>query len=203
MKKFLMMVVVIVMTAASVNAQNKVEDLRHEIGVTYGLGVSVVGDGIGNGLSNGIFDSLLGRKWVNQKDFGTLSVEYFYHLNNPRTALGAIVCYSQTGEDVENGDGMIVGSRSRKYFSLMPSFKYYWVNKDYFGTYSKAALGVTYLNYNEEMTGGASSSDSNLYVAWQASFIGLEGGIPNFRAFVEIGAGEQGIVYLGGIRVKF
>ena len=57
MKKFLMMVAVIVMTAASVNAQNKVEDLRHEIGVTYGLGASLVGDGIGNGLSNGIFDS--------------------------------------------------------------------------------------------------------------------------------------------------
>lgn len=203
MKKFLMMVAVIVVTAASVNAQNKVEDLRHEIGVTYGLGASLVGDGIGNGLSNGIFDSLMGRRWVNQKDFGTLSVEYFYHLNDPRAALGAIVCYSQTGEDVEDIDMKIVGSRMRKYFTLMPSFKYYWVNKDYFGTYSKAALGVTYLNYNEEANGGASSSDSNLYFAWQASLIGIEAGIPNLRAFLEVGAGEQGVIYFGGIKVKF
>jgi hypothetical protein len=203
MKKFLVMAAVAFMAAMNVNAQSSVEDLKHEIGVTYGLGLSVFGDGIGYGISNGIFDKLLNRKWVNQEDFGTLCLEYFYHLSNPRWAVGGIVGYSQCSEDVENrDDGQIVGSRSRKYYTAMPSAKYYWVNKQYFGLYSKAALGVSVMTDKEEMN-NRSDSSSRLYMAWQVSALCLEGGLPNARLFVEFGAGEQGILWLGGIRAKF
>ena len=40
MKKIMMMVVAAMMVTVNANAQ--VEDLRHEIGVTYGTGLSVV-----------------------------------------------------------------------------------------------------------------------------------------------------------------
>ena len=91
MKKLMMMVVAAMMATVNVNAQ--VENLRQEIGVTYGTGVSVFGDGLGEGLgraiANGMFGmGKVGTETYDEKDFGTLSLEYFYHLNNPRLAVG-------------------------------------------------------------------------------------------------------------------
>ena len=88
MKRMILMVVVAMMTTMTVNAQN--EDLKNEIGVSYGLGVSLIGDGLGNGLGNAI-GGLAGYKYDNDKQFGSLSVEYFRHLNEvPKLAFGAI-----------------------------------------------------------------------------------------------------------------
>ena len=87
MKKILVMVVVAISATLSVNAQ--VEDLRHEISVAYGTGSSIFGDGIGNAF-DALFNSISGVKTTNEKQFGTLSVEYFYHLNDPNVAIGLI-----------------------------------------------------------------------------------------------------------------
>ena len=64
MKKFLIVVVVAISTTISVDAQ--VEDLRHEISVTYGTGVSIFGDGIGNAF-DALFNSISGIKATNEK----------------------------------------------------------------------------------------------------------------------------------------
>ena len=60
------MVVAALMATMTVQAQN--EDLKNEIGVSYGLGVSLIGDGLGNGLGTGIgniFGNMLGYKYGN------------------------------------------------------------------------------------------------------------------------------------------
>ena len=133
MKKIMMMVVAAMMVTVNANAQ--VEDLRHEIGVTYGTGLSVFGDGIGEGLglaiANGMFGGgKFGTETYDEKDFGTLSLEYFYHLNNPRVAIGGILGYATTSQKYRYHNSKVYeGDRSSSYYTVMPSFKYYWVIK--------------------------------------------------------------------------
>ena len=200
MKKILVFAVVAMMSVMGVKAQS--DEPRNEIGVSYGLGISLIGDGIGHGIGEGLFDAMVGRKWTNDKQFGSLALEYFRHLDNPRVAVGGIVTYSQFGEDVEY-QGSKEGERTRKYISVMPSVKYYYVNKKSFGMYSKLGVGGMLLNSKSEDTkSGKSDSDSKLYFAYQVSLLGLEAGSQNIRAFLEAGVGEQGIV-LAGLRCKF
>lgn len=186
---------------AMVCVQAQDENPRHEIGVSYGLGVSLIGDGIGNAVGAGIFDALTGYEWTNKKNFGTLGVEYFYHLADaPRTAIGGILTYARYGEDVEKG-GVKEGERTRSYMTLMPSVKYYYVNGKNFGLYSKVAAGVMMMRAKSE-SNGKSDTNSDFRFMCQASLLGLEAGSQNYRCFFELGAGEQGII-LAGLKYKF
>lgn len=201
MKKIILMVAVAMMTVMNVNAQ--VEDLKNEVSVSYGVGISLIGDGLGNGVGRGIIDRGLGYEYANNKQFGTLAVEYFRHLNNPRLAVGAVMTYAQYGEDVVKKDGgQKEGERTRNYFAVMPAIKYYWVNKEHFGLYSKAALGLMMMFESEKQNGQSSADNTNPYFMCQVSPIGLEAGGKNFRGFVEAGVGEQGFL-LAGLRFKF
>lgn len=91
--------------------------------------------------------------------------------------------------------------RTRNYITLMPAIKYYWVNNNHFGLYSKAAVGGMLMLLKEEGS-DKSYNEGTLYFNFQISALGLEAGSQNFRGFVELGAGEQGIV-LAGLRCKF
>lgn len=202
MKKIMTMVVAAMMASLSVNAQSN--QPKHELGVSYGIGVSLLGDGIGNAIGNGIFDQLAGYKWEDNKQFGTLGVEYFYHLNNPNLAVGAIATFAKYSEDVANKkSGEKVGDRSRTYIAFMPSVKYYWMNKKNFGVYTKAAVGGMMMkDERNDLETNKMSSDNKLYFMYQASLLGLEAGSQNLRAFAEAGVGEQGIILIG-VRAKF
>ena len=202
MKKIFLIIAAAVMTVMSVNAQS--DQPKNEISVSYGVGVSLLGDGIGNTIGNGIFDQLSGYKWKDNKEFGSLSVEYFRHLNNPKVAIGAIGSFSQFGETLVKKDGDDkLGDRTRSYISLMPAIKYYWVNNKHFGVYSKAAVGaMMMIDKTNNTIDKKSDTDKSMYFMYQASLIGLEAGTKNIRAFVEAGAGEQGIA-LAGARLRF
>ena len=196
--------IIFVMTLMSVvSAVAQTDEPRNEIGISYGVGVSLIGDGIGNSIGAGIFDSMLGRKWTNDKQFGTLAIEYFRHLDNPKVAFGAILTYAQYSNDLESNDQK-VGERTRKYITVMPAFKYMYVNKPSFGLYSKLGLGLMFMNLKEKDTqsGSKSESKSKLYLGYQVSLLGLEAGSQHVRAFVEAGFGEQGIV-LAGLKYRF
>ena len=54
MIKKLSIVFAALLAVMSIHAQD--EKPRHEIGVSYGLGVSLIGDGIGNAIGTGIFE---------------------------------------------------------------------------------------------------------------------------------------------------
>ena len=201
MKKLMMMVAVALMTAVSANAQN--EQPKNEIGISYGLGVSAIGDGIGNALGNGLFDGMVGRNWTNEKNFGTLGIEYFRRLDNtPKLAVGGILTYARKGEDVEY-KGTKEGERTRTWMSLMPAMKYYWTQSNNLAFYTKLGAGVMMLHSkNEDLVDHMTDTDSKFYFMWQASLLGAEVGSKNLRGFVELGVGEQGIA-LAGLRVKF
>lgn len=199
MTKKLSLLLIALMAVVCVQAQD--EKPRHEIGVSYGVGISLIGDGIGNAVGAGLFEALTGYEWTNKKEFGTLGLEYFYHLPNAsKVAVGGIITYARYGEDVEK-DGLKKGERTRTYMSLMPSVKYYYVDGKNFGLYSKAAAGIMMLRAKSE-EGSKSDTDTDCRFMWQASLLGLEAGSQNFRFFLEAGVGEQGIV-LAGLKLKF
>lgn len=200
MKKIALLLVITMMSV--VNSMAQTDEPQNEIGISYGLGVSLIGDGIGHGIGAGIFDSMVGRKWTNDKQFGTLGIEYFRHLDNPKVAIGGILTYAQYSNDVEANDKK-VGERTRKYITAMPAVKYMYINKKSFGLYSKLGAGIMFMNLNEkDNQTGKSDSSSKLYLGYQISVLGLEAGSQNVRAFVEAGVGEQGII-LAGLKCRF
>lgn len=203
MKKFIFTTVMALMASISINAQSNSE-LKDEIGISYGLGVSCIGDGIGNVLGNGIIEHASGYEWKDSKQIGTIGLEYFHHLSNPKLAVGGIVTFAHCGEDiVKKGDNSnVVGERTRNYFSVMPAVKYSWINKENFALYSKVGAGLMILSENEkDHELKKDENDQRYYFMWQASLIGVEFG-GKLRGFVEAGVGEQGII-LAGIKYKF
>lgn len=201
MKKIFLVVIATLMAVTSVNAQS--DGPRHEVGVSYGVGASAIIDGLSNAFSNGLFDGIQGLKWKDSKEFGTLGIEYFYHLDNPRMALGGVVTFASYQEDVyEKDETTKVGDRKRCYYTLMPAIKYYWVNNKQFGVYTKAAAGIMFMTSKDTTLKSESSNDSQVEFMFQASLLGLEAGSKNVRAFAEFGVGEQGII-LAGIRARF
>ena len=201
MKIKILMVAVAFMTAWNVNAQN--ENLHHELSLSYGLGsIAQLGDGIGEGIALIFSDKEYDDGFI----LGPITAEYFYHFNNPRLAIGGSVSYSKWDSDVLiRNSHEKVGETKRNFFSIMPSFKCYWVNKNHFGLYSKVAAGVGFLTNKskniEENKVVKENEESGTYFMFQASFIGAEFG-SKFRGFVELGVGDQGFA-LAGIRYKF
>ena len=195
MMKKLMMIATMLVAALSASAQN--EDLRNELSLSYGFGsASVIGDGIGEGFVRAIFSDT-----ENENDFifGPISVEYFRHFNNPRLAIGGILSYSKWDTDIlKRSNKEKVGECKRSFFAIMPSFKYYWVNKNSFGLYCKGAAGVGFLSTDEK--GESNRSDSGTYFMFQITPVGLEFGSA-FRGFAEFGFGDQGFL-CAGLRYK-
>lgn len=192
-----MMVAVALMTAMGMQAQSDGFS-RHEVAVSYGAcsnsqwinileEVTVVGFTFGT------------TKYENEKYFGTLSAEYFYH-PNALLGVGGILTYGQNKQDVYHETGGTTtseGELSQSYFTLMPAVKLDWLRTKNFGMYSKFAVGAT---LRKEKWGD--KDDSAMHFNWQASLLGIEAGSQNIRAFVELGCGEQGVA-LAGLRYKF
>ena len=200
MKKLLLMVVAAMMATVSTNAQN--QDLRHELSLSCGIGsITQLGDGLGEGLAMALFSD---TEYDDGFHVGPISLEYFYHLNNPRLALGGYVSFSKWDSDIvkRNDNSIKVGERERNYWSVMPAIKWYWVNTNSFGLYSKGAAGLVFLSSKEKSINNNSSKDDNsTHFMYQLSLLGAEAG-GQFRGFAEVGFGEQGFL-LAGIRYKF
>lgn len=191
MKKFFVMVAAAIMTAMSLNAQNGYDETKHEVAISYGVwSNSQIIDEFEN-----VGGALVGARFEDEKYFGSISAEYFYHLKN-WLGVGGILAYGQRQEDVYllgKKDGDIKNS----YFTLMPAVKFDWLRKKNFGMYSKLAFGATLRT--EKYDG---DTDTEMHINWQASLVGIEAGSPTLRGFLELGTGEQGIA-LVGVRYKF
>ena len=198
MKKIILMVAVAMMTAMNVNAQN--ENLHHELSLSYGFGsIAQFGDGIGEGLGLAFTNT----EYDDGSIVGPITLEYFYHFNNPRLAIGGSFTYSKWDSDVLVRNSQTkVGERNRNFFSVMPAFKSYWVNKNHFGLYSKVAAGIGFLQCTDnDFETHVKKDDNGCYFMFQLSFIGVEFG-SKFRGFAEAGIGDQGFIQ-AGIRYKF
>lgn len=178
------------------------DELRHEIGISYGV------------LSNSrwidsmtdIAPALVGQKSERNKAFGSLGIEYFYHIN-PLVGVGGIFAFSTANEDIYIAN-KLNHHRTNSYFSLMPAVKFNWLRKEHWGLYSKVGAGALLgrsadKDYDDN---GNKTGKSDISTAWnfnwQVSLIGIEAGSDHVRAFAELGTGEQGVA-LAGVRCKF
>lgn len=194
--------ILICLTLLCMGAQAQNEDLRHEISVSYGFGsTSQLGEGLGEGIGL-IFSE---TEYDDGSILGPISLEYYYHFNNPRLAVGGFLAYSKWDSNILNKKTQEkVGERKRSFWSVMPAVKWYWVNKNIFGLYSKGAVGVAYLSSSSKTTEKAQDmfeDDNSIHFMYQLSLIGVEFG-GKFRGFAEAGVGEQGFLQ-AGIRYKF
>ena len=132
------MAAVAIMTAMSVNAQNGYDDTKHEVAISYGID--------SNSQIIDVFEKIggimVGAKFDNEKFFGPISAEYFYHVKN-WLGVGGIFAYGQNKQDVMLGKDKI-GESKNSYYTLMPAVKFDWLRKKNFGMYSKLAVGATY-----------------------------------------------------------
>ena len=192
------MVAVAMMTAMSAQAQNYDYETKHEVAVSYGIDSnSQLIDAF-----EAIGGALVGAKLENEKFFGPISAEYFYHFE-PWLGVGGILAYGVNKQDVMSGKDKI-GESKNSYYTLMPAVKFDWLRKKNFGMYSKLAVGATLRSekYDSSNNSNRDYDDSEVHVNWQASLLGIEAGSPTIRGFAELGFGEQGII-LAGVRYKF
>ncbi len=198
MKKYFF-ALLLTFSVIGVHAQNS--ELKNEIGITYGTGISTIGDAIGSSLSYAVLDAANNCEWSDGTAVGTFAVEYFRHMEDPKLAVGGMLTFARFSEDVINKDTKAnVGERNRTYISLMPAVKYSWVNKNHFAFYSKIAGGVMLMSDHNDIDGWT-NTETEFRFMMQISPIGFEFG-GKFRVFLEAGWGEQGIV-LAGAKYKF
>ena len=196
MKKILAMAAVAMMTATGAQAQGYDYETKHEVAVSIGAW--------SNSEILDVFEEvggiMFGARLDNEKFFGPVSAEYFYHAK-PWLGMGGIFVYGHFTQDALSGSDKI-GEDKNNYYTLMPAVKFDWLRKKYFGMYSKLAAGATLRQEKYDSNNGSNDyDDSAVHFNWHVSLIGIEAGSPAIRGFAELGIGEQGILQ-AGVRYK-
>ena len=183
-------------------AQNEVEETRHEIGISYGA----VPNSIWIDVLADVIPAMFGETHEKERYIGPIGVEYYYH-TSPLVGVGAVAVLATNNEDAYAKE-VLKSHYIRSYFTLMPSVKFNWLRKNKWGLYSKVAAGASLASFNNQdynETGkltGEKETSNDVYFNFQASLIGVEAGGQHVRGFAELGIGEQGII-LAGVRYKF
>ena len=185
------MVAVAMMAAVNVNAQ---DELKHEVGVFYGI------QSASNILS--IYSSIFSAAAGDQSSFwGPIGVEYYYHLT-PVVALGGVAEYAGCKAEDEKSKNTDL---RETFFTLMPSAKFNWLRKKYFGMYSSISAGIMFasISCDEDLkaTDPDAKDETLTTFMFQATALGIEFG-GALRGFAEVGLGEKGTL-CAGLRYKF
>lgn len=196
-KSVLLSAFVALMTVIGVQNAMAQDEFKHEVAISYGvLSNSQILDVYEEAITAPIHGSTTLK---DDKFFGPISAEYFYHLE-PWIGVGGILVYGQKKGDLySDADNKKVGEDKNTYLTVMPAAKFDWLRRANFGLYSKVAVGVT---LRHDVTDDIDYDESAVHMNWQLTAIGVEVGSKQIRAFAELGTGEQGVL-LGGIRYKF
>lgn len=196
-KSVLFSAFVALMTIVGVQTAMAQDEFKHEVAISYGA--------LSNSQIIDIFEEAITAPFQgnttlkDDKFFGPISAEYFYHLQ-PWIGIGGILVYGQKKGDLySDSDNKKIGEDKNTYLTVMPAAKFDWFRRANVGLYSKVGVGVT---LRHDVSEDIDYDESNMHVNWQLTAIGVEVGSKQIRAFAELGTGEQGI-FLGGIRCKF
>lgn len=196
-KSVLFSAFVALMTIVGVQTAMAQDEFKHEVAISYGA--------LSNSQIIDVFEEAITAPFQgnttlkDDKFFGPISAEYFYHLE-PWIGIGGILVYGQKKGDLySDSDNKKVGENKNTYLTVMPAAKFDWFRRANVGLYSKVGVGVT---LRHEVIEEINYDESKMHVNWQLTAIGVEVGSKQIRAFAELGMGEQGI-FLGGIRCKF
>ena len=196
-KSVLFSAFVALMTIVGVQTAMAQDEFKHEVAISYGA--------LSNSQIIDIFEEAITAPFQgnttlkDDKFFGPISAEYFYHLQ-PWIGIGGILVYGQKKGDLySDSDNKKIGEDKNTYLTVMPAAKFDWFRRANVGLYSKLGVGVT---LRHDVSEDIDYDESKMHVNWQLTAIGVEVGSKQIRAFAELGTGEQGI-FLGGIRCKF
>lgn len=224
MKKIVFLTIVSLMSWTAAEAQKtNYYDAKNELGISIGAGSnteifsgiaefseltisSVVTTAITGGMATGHY------KYGDESYIPTISLEYYRRISKV-VALGGFVAFNGLNRDMyvswaNNTNGKRTeekcGKARRRNFSILPTAKFDWFRKHYFGMYSKVGIGLSIMNetQKDDKDGGTDFSDTSVIPNYQLTLLGMEAGTARLRGFAELGTGEQGIL-LAGVRVKF
>ena len=203
------LITALLLACASMQAQNV--SSRHEIGVSYGYPTIAFGMFVD---SNRNCSYLEDGFYCNDKDFGPLSVEYYYRFTPLISAGGVFTLIDRRKDIVDNKTK--VGDYTERYYAAMPAIKFSWARGEFITLFSKLALGPCLHNKTDKIYlqaqrfGNTVSpvydvteehSSSHLGLLGQITLLGIEIG-SRLKVFGELGIGAQG-VYNVGLRYKF
>lgn len=207
------LITALLLACASMQAQNV--SSRHEIGVSYGYPTIAFAMFVDSDPSCPHAEQAF---YENDRNFGPLSLEYFYRISR-WISVGGVFTYINRQKDIVQ-EKIQIGDFTERYYALMPSIKFNWVRSKHFGLYSKLVAGpclhtktdkvdsstmiiscgpdysrTTFIDHCDEYT------DRKVGLIGQVTPLGIEAG-GRLRVFGELGVGIQG-VYNVGLRYKF
>ena len=207
------LITALLLTCTSMQAQNV--SSRHEIGVSYGYPTIAFAMFVDSDPSCPHAEQAF---YENDRNFGPLSLEYFYRISR-WISVGGVFTYINRQKDIVQGKVQI-GDFTERYYALMPSIKFNWVRSKHFGLYSKLVAGpclhtktdkvdsstmiiscgpdysrTTFIDHCDEYT------DRKVGLIGQVTPLGIEAG-GRLRVFGELGVGIQG-VFNAGLRYQF
>jgi hypothetical protein len=207
------LITALLLACASMQAQNV--SSRHEIGVSYGYPTIAFAMFVDSDPSCPHAEQAF---YENDRNFGPLSLEYFYRISR-WISVGGVFTYINRQKDIVQ-EKIQIGDFTERYYALMPSIKFNWVRSKHFGLYSKLVAGpclhtktdkvdsstmiiscgpdysrTTFIDHCDEYT------DRKVGLIGQVTPLGIEAG-GRLRVFGELGVGIQG-VFNAGLRYQF
>ena len=167
---------------------------RNEFSVTYGQ-FTVPQFAYVLGEVFGVMFTLGHASFEDPHMYGAAGVEYVHYVNNWLGFGGAAMCDYMTATALSvasDGTKTPNGKFQLGVVSVMPVMKFAWLNRAHVGLYSKLAAGVGYT-----FTGETEDIKDKFMFALQATPLGVDFGGEQFRGFVELGLGMQGIANVG------
>ena len=203
------LITALLLACASMQAQNV--SSRHEIGVSYGYPTIAIGMFVDSNRNCSYVEDGF---YCNDKDFGPLSVEYYYRFTPLISAGGVFTLIDRRKDIVDNKTK--VGDYTERFYAAMPAIKFSWARGEFITLFSKLALGPCLHNKTDKIYMQAQRfgntvspvydvteehSSSHLGLLGQITLLGIEIG-SRLKVFGELGIGAQG-VYNVGLRYKF
>ena len=128
------LITALLLACASMQAQNV--SSRHEIGVSYGYPTIAFAMFVDSDPSCPHAEQAF---YENDRNFGPLSLEYFYRISR-WISVGGVFTFINRQKDIVQ-EKIQIGDFTERYYALMPSIKYNWVRRKHFGLYSRLVAG--------------------------------------------------------------
>lgn len=133
-----------------------------------------------------------------------ISISYAYRFTKV-IGLTIVYTYAPKFRDIMytplHDEKLIIGRENLSTHTLMPMLKVNWLNTKYVDLYSKAGIGLMYLdnrfeNYYPNRF-SLISENKKFFVGFQIIFAGIEIGTNQYAGFLQYGLGCQGILAAG------
>jgi hypothetical protein len=187
----------LLLACVSMQAQNVTS--RHDIGISYGYPTIAFGMFVDSNRNCSYVEDGF---YCNDRNFGPLSVEYYYRFT-PLISAGGVFALIDRRKDIVDKE-VKVGDYTDRYYAAMPAIKFNWARGEFVSLYSKLVVGPCLHNETDKISVNDVTekyTSSHLGVIGQFTPIGIEIG-GRLRVFGELGLGIQGVCN-AGLRYRF